>query len=226
MTYNFSEISSQKNKYLFYNNLGFLAKIFCYLYFLVISLAILIQFGQCAYAVSGYDSGYNHGCDDAKLTDPSERYINQPERGPNFHSDTFMQGYKSGFNSCSVHRSNSLPPSDSQSQTPSSPIMSDQGDETSFGTAIIIVILVVISGIALAIRKLKRRGRRRERQHFSDSVKESILRKQNHKCAHCKRILNVVDWDHKNEDRSNNSESNCQALCPNCHAIKTRSARK
>ena len=44
----------------------------------------------------------------------------------------------------------------------------------------------------------------------------------NHKCAHCKRILNVVDWDHKNGDRSNNQENNCQALCPNCHAIKTR----
>ena len=96
----------------------------------------------------------------------------------------------------------------------------------SFGIAIIILILVLISCIELAIRKLKKRGKHRERQHFSDSVKESVLRKQYHKCAHCKRILNVVDWDHKNGDRSNNNESNCQALCPNCHAIKTRSARK
>jgi hypothetical protein len=78
----------------------------------------------------------------------------------------------------------------------------------SFGIAIIILILVVISCIPLAIRKLKKRGKHRERQHFSDSVKESVLRKQYHKCAHCKRILNVVDWDHKNGDRSNNSESN------------------
>lgn len=103
--------------------------------------------------------------------------------------------------------------------------MTDQGDEASFGIAIIIVILVIISSMALAIRK-KRRGKGRERQHFSDSVKGSILRKQNHKCAHCKRILNVVDWDHKNGDRLNNSESNCQTLCPNCHAIKTRSTRR
>jgi 5-methylcytosine-specific restriction endonuclease McrA len=67
-----------------------------------------------------------------------------------------------------------------------------------------------------------------ERQQFSDAVKESILSKQHHKCAHCRRILHVVDWDwdHKIGDRSNNSESNCQALCPNCHAIKTRRARK
>jgi hypothetical protein len=189
-------------------------------------VVILIQLGQYTYAISGYDSGYNHGCDDAKLTDPLERYINQPERGPNFHSDIFMQGYKSGFNSCSVQQSNRLPASDSPGQTPSPSIMTDQGDEASFGIAIIIAVLVIISCIALAIRKLKRRGKRRERQHFSDSIKEIILRKQNHKCAYCKRILNVVDWDHKNGDRSNISESNCQALCPNCHAIKTRSARK
>ena len=101
-----------------------------------------------------------------------------------------------------------------------------EGDEASFGVAIIIAILVIVSCLALAIRKLIRRGKRKERQHFSDSVKESVLRKQNHKCAQCKRILNVVDWDHKNGDRSNNNESNCQALCPNCHAIKTRSTRK
>jgi hypothetical protein len=46
------------------------------------------------------------------------------------------------------------------------------------GTAIIIARLVVIPGIALAISKLMRRGKRRERQHFSDTVNESILRKQ------------------------------------------------
>jgi hypothetical protein len=193
---------------------------------MVLILVILIQLGQFAYAISGHDSGYNHGCDDAKVADPSQRYINQPEKGPNFHSDAFMQGYKSGFNSCSIQQSDSLPPSDTSSQIPSLPTMTDQGDETSFGIAIIIVILFVISSIALAIRKLKRRGKRRARQHFSDSIKESTLRKQDHKCAHCKRILNVVDWDHKNGNRSNNNESNCQALCPNCHAIKTRSARK
>jgi hypothetical protein len=206
--------------------LVYLAKILYYLNTPIILVAILIQLGQYAYAISGYDSGYNHGCDDAKVGDLSERYINQLGKGANFHSDTFMQGYKSGFNSCSVQQSDSLSPSDTSSQIPSLPTMADQGDETSFVIAMIIVILFVISSIALAIRKLKRRGKRRERQHFSDSVKQNILRKQDHKCAHCKRILNVVDWDHKNGNRSNNNESNCQALCPNCHAIKTRSVRK
>ena len=121
---------------------------------------------------------------------------------------------------------NNVPSTNSPSTTSEFPTMTNQGNEASFGVAIIIAILVIISCITLTVRKLIKRGKRRERQHFSDSVKESILRKQNHKCAQCKRILNVVDWDHKNGDRSNNNESNCQALCPNCHAIKTRTTRQ
>ena len=48
-----------------------------------------------------HDSGYGHGCDDAGISDPSDRYINQPEKGPSFHSDTFMQGYYDGYDACS-----------------------------------------------------------------------------------------------------------------------------
>ena len=50
---------------------------------------------------SPYDSGYDHGCDDAKISDPSDRYINQPEKGPSFHTDEFMNGYNDGYNTCS-----------------------------------------------------------------------------------------------------------------------------
>ena len=39
-------------------------------------------------------------------------------------------------------------------------------------------------------------------------------------------FLNVYDFDHKDNDRSNNSYSNCQALCPICHAIKTRKKKR
>jgi len=58
-----------------------------------------------------------------------------------------------------------------------------------------------------------------------ESVKEHILDKQHHKCADSNRLLNVVHYDHKDGGRSNNKESNCVALCPNCHAVKTRSTR-
>src|SRR5918912_1806054 len=46
-----------------------------------------------------YDSGYSHGCSDAKLTF-SERYINQPGKGPSFHTQKFMSGYNAGFSAC------------------------------------------------------------------------------------------------------------------------------
>lgn len=61
-----------------------------------------------------------------------------------------------------------------------------------------------------------------ERKDFSDNDKLETLRKQDHRCANCGRILNVVDYDHIDNDRTNNHGSNCQALCPYCHAIKSR----
>jgi hypothetical protein len=52
-------------------------------------------------AISPYDSGYNHGCDDAGISDSSDYYINQPKKGPAYHTDEFMDGYYAGFDSCS-----------------------------------------------------------------------------------------------------------------------------
>jgi hypothetical protein len=50
---------------------------------------------------SPYNSGYDHGCNDAEISNPSERYINQPGKGPSFHTGEFMNGYHNGFNACS-----------------------------------------------------------------------------------------------------------------------------
>lgn len=50
---------------------------------------------------SPYESGYNHGCDDAGISDPYDRYINQPEKGPAYHTSEFMDGYDTGYNECS-----------------------------------------------------------------------------------------------------------------------------
>ena len=52
-------------------------------------LAMLSPLGQPIYAAT-HASGYNHGCSDAQISDPSNRYINQPEKGPSFHTDAFM----------------------------------------------------------------------------------------------------------------------------------------
>lgn len=50
---------------------------------------------------SPYNSGYDHGCDDAAISNASERYINQPGKGPSFHTGEFMNGYYDGFDACS-----------------------------------------------------------------------------------------------------------------------------
>jgi hypothetical protein len=77
-----------------------------------ISLGILIitlnLLGQSAYAVSAYNSGYNHGCNDAKISDFSDQYINQPGKGASFHTAEFMRGYNDGRNACSSGSTNSI----------------------------------------------------------------------------------------------------------------------
>jgi hypothetical protein len=60
-----------------------------------------------------FQAGYDHGCSDAKLR-ITDRYINQPSKGPSFHTGEFMNGYNAGFSTCSIHK-------------PSSPILYKQG---------------------------------------------------------------------------------------------------
>jgi hypothetical protein len=83
---------------------------------LLIGSALAIQQSVYASESSPYDSGYDHGCDDADISDPDDRYINQPGKGPSFHTDEFMRGYNSGYNSCSSGGSSS----DGEAQSSSS----------------------------------------------------------------------------------------------------------
>jgi hypothetical protein len=98
---------------------------------------------------------------------------------------------------------------------------------SSNGSNLIPLFIIIVSLFVFAAiigRKLKRRKKRKgpDRHDFSESDKIETMRKQDHRCAICGIFLNVVDWHHKNGDRSNNHISNCQALCPNCHADRTR----
>ena len=69
---------------------------------LIASMILTITSSLSVYASSdAYDSGYGHGCDDAGISDPDDRYYNQPEKGPSFHTDAFNRGYDDGFNACS-----------------------------------------------------------------------------------------------------------------------------
>jgi hypothetical protein len=120
-----------------------------------------------------------------------------------------------------------LPPEEAQPSGANQPPpqeTQDSGDASSL-VPIFILLIAVATVIGIVAKILSRKKKQEERHGFPDIVKERVFKKQNHRCAHCKRLLNVVDWDHKNGKRYDNSESNCQALCPNCHAIKTRTGR-
>ncbi len=52
------------------------------------------------------------------------------------------------------------------------------------------------------------------------------LEPQKKRCNICKNKLTVCDFDHIDGDSSNNSLSNCQAICPNCHAEKSRQKKQ
>lgn len=86
-----------------------------------------------------------------------------------------------------------------------------------YRTLIIIFFLFVVIAALLSKKR-----KRRERKFFTAEVKRGILKKQKHNCAYCKRNPGVLDFDHKDGNRCNNKMSNCIALCPNCHAKKTR----
>ena len=65
-------------------------------------------------------------------------------------------------------------------------------------------------------------GAKKPRRGFSESIRKQVLAVQNYRCNYCQRVLDVSNFDHINGNRANNSYYNCQALCPNCHAKKTR----
>ena len=61
-----------------------------------------------------------------------------------------------------------------------------------------------------------------KRRQFPKLTKEKVLKMQKNRCKLCGKKSDVWDFDHIDGDKSNNDISNCQALCPNCHAKKTR----
>jgi hypothetical protein len=93
----------------------------CFAILLVGTLSILQMQPVTGSSKSPYDSGYDHGCDDARISDPSDRYINQPEKGPSFHTNEFMSGYNAGYNACS----GGLPPRGGGGSTPRSDLVQD-----------------------------------------------------------------------------------------------------
>jgi len=81
------------------------------------------------------------------------------------------------------------------------------------------ILDIAASYLLLAEKARKKKG---IRQQFSKLVKQKVLIRQNFRCKLCLNTLVEIDFDHIDGYTSNNDISNCQALCPNCHAMKTR----
>lgn len=48
-------------------------------------------------AQSPFKSEHDHGCDNAKISDRDDIYIEQDEKGPEYHTTGFMKGYHNGW---------------------------------------------------------------------------------------------------------------------------------
>jgi len=85
-----------------------------------------------------------------------------------------------------------------------------------------LLYLLIFVSVIVVLYKLTHR--KRKRRAFASGVRRKTLEKQHYKCANCKRPLKPreTDYDHKNANRSDNRQKNCQALCLNCHGDKTR----
>lgn len=62
----------------------------------------------------------------------------------------------------------------------------------------------------------------KKRKYFSETTKKLTKIRQLFKCKVCKKRPELWEFHHMDCDRSNNSLENCEGLCPNCHAKKTR----
>ena len=97
-----------------------------------------------------------------------------------------------------------------------------------FGSIIPLLTSIVIFGI-IQIEKNQHKKRMvyLTREPFSELVKQTTLQNQDDKCNMCNISLNkyVIEYDHIDNDKTNNQLSNCQVLCINCHSKKLRHAR-
>ena len=87
-------------------------------------------------------------------------------------------------------------------------------------TPIFLLFLILIGLLTWLLQTLKHRTRKRK--SFSIQTRKLVLKNQKFKCSICRMNVGIWDYDHKDGNRGNNKASNCQALCPICHAKKSR----
>jgi hypothetical protein len=98
--------------------------------------------------------------------------------------------------------------------------------------AIILVILALAIAFIPRIHRTEKtipwKKRKGIRRNFPIQVQDQVLRAQKYNCANCGLSISrpLVHYDHIDGNHSNIEISNCQALCPNCHTLKTDDYRR
>lgn len=92
-------------------------------------------------------------------------------------------------------------------------------------TAIVFAILGFVIGFLFISRKIReyrdkkfREPKTIPRRPFTEEQKTIARKRQNGICLRCKQFPSVWEYHHRDGNRSNDSTSNCEAICPTCHA--------
>jgi hypothetical protein len=213
----------------------------------LLGLAILMLVTSLSVAAGlsrAEEDAYSTGYSDAVADAHHEYGHGYDPSCPSGHSEAYCQNYQSGYAVGWRSVITSAVPNTSQNQTQPSAVPKTAQNQTQpsavpktatsnspstttnpspgpIGFGLLIIFLVII----YAVWKLRHRGGKyKQRRDFSIAVMQRTLERQDNRCANCHKWRGgkPMDFDHKNGDRSDNSESNCQALCPDCHADKTR----
>ena len=65
-------------------------------------------------------------------------------------------------------------------------------------------------------------GKKSGRKNFGKYEKDEVIARQRNRCLDCPKSFNKIkpNFHHIDFDNTNNSISNCAALCPNCHSLR------
>ena len=95
------------------------------------------------------------------------------------------------------------------------------GDQNLVGVLIFISLIPTFILFKMATKRKKEKWRA-----FTAETKKRVLNRQNHKCNVCGK-LNPKNWEYDHiGSRGDNSAANCQALCLDCHADKTKREKR
>ncbi len=88
----------------------------------------------------------------------------------------------------------------------------------------VLIIPLLLAGILIYdkyFKKNRRRGKGEVRRGWNENEKQDVRDRQGGVCNKCGDHPPRWEYHHKNGHSSDNRLSNCEALCPNCHSVKT-----